>query len=195
MGLYLTAFLSGAAIMVLEIVGFRLLPPYFGYSTAVWGSLLGVIMVALSAGYYAGGSLADRRPAPRVLYLVIGVAAGYNLLVLVGYPTLMRLSARLDVVAGSLVATVLLLGVPMFALGAVSPFVIRLLAGEGRVGTVAGRVYGVSTVGGIVGTFGTSFYLIPEFGIRVSLATAFAVLLLAATLGLLARRPRALGST
>jgi len=188
--LYLTSFLCGATIMVLEILGFRMLPPYFGASTAVWGALLGVVMVALTAGYYAGGWLADRSPHPRMLYLMVGGAAAYTLLVLLGYRRILDFAARFELVTGSLLASTLLFAVPLAALGTVSPFVIRLLAREGAVGTVAGHVYAVSTVGSIVGTFLTSFYLIPSLGIRTSLGLALVTLVVVAGLGVVGALPR-----
>ena len=186
MALYLTSFLCGGVIMMLEILGFRLLPPYFGYSIYVWASLLGVVMVALSVGYYAGGFLADRRPHPRMPYLMITIAAAYNLLLLFSYPAILRFSMRLEPVAGSLLATLLLFGIPMTTLSTVSPFLIRLLAAHGSVGTVAGRIYAVSTIGSIAGTFLTSFYLIPTIGTRASLIVSFVTLTVVAGLGLLA---------
>jgi len=124
-GLYATSFVSGAAIMLLEILGFRLLPPYFGYSMAVWGALLGVVLAALSVGYYAGGALADRHPRPRTLYLMILVAAGYTLLVLQGHPAMLGFAARFELVPGVTLAALLLLALPMTALSTVSPLLIR----------------------------------------------------------------------
>ena len=191
MGLYLTSFLCGATIMVLEILGFRLLPPYFGASISVWGSLLGVVMVALAVGYYAGGFLADRMPYPRMLYLMVLVAAGYNLLVLVAYRDILEFAMRFDLVTGSLAASLLLFAVPMATLGTVSPFIIRLLARDGAVGTVAGHVYAVSTVGSLAGTFLASFYLIPTIGIRASLTLSLVTLTVVAGLGLLGSGLRA----
>lgn len=192
MGLCLTSFLCGAVIMVVEILGFRLLPPYFGYSMAVWGALLGVVMVALSAGYALGGVLADRYPRPGMLYAMVLVALGYAVLLLVTYPAVLRAASRFGVLGGSLLAAAFLFAVPMTALGTVSPYVIRLLAREGKVGSAAGGVYAISTAGSIVGTFLTSFYLIPTHGSRASLAVVGATLGLVAGLGLLgATRGRA----
>lgn len=190
MGLYLTSFLSGAAIMGLEILGFRLLPPYFGYSIAVWGCLLGIVMVALAAGYYLGGVLADRRPDPALLYLLILVAAGHTLLLRFAAPAMLGFAAGFGLVPGSLLASLLLFGVPMTALSTVSPFVIRLVAGPDAVGGAAGRVYGVSTVGSIAGTLLTSFYLIPGAGTHATLTGWFFVLTLVGGLGLAAFRRR-----
>ncbi len=194
MGFHLTAFLGGAAIMALEILGFRLLPPYFGYSMAVWGCLLGVVMVALAGGYYLGGRLADRRPHPAALYPLILVAAGYTLLLLVAAPAILRAAARLALVPGALLATTLLFAVPMTALSTISPFLTRLLAARGAVGSAAGGVYAVSTAGSIVGTLLTSFYLIPVAGTRVTLGAIVGALAGLGALGLVASRRWAAGA-
>lgn len=191
MVLYLTSFLCGTTIMVLEIVGFRLLPPSFGSSIQVWGSFLGVVMVALSAGYYGGGVMADRWPRAPVLYLLVLIAAAYDLMVLVTYPAITEFSTRFELIPGSLLAGLLLFAIPMATLAAVSPFITRLLAREGAVGSVAGTVYAVSTLGSIAGTFLTSFYLIPTIGIRASFTVSFATLCFVAGLGLVTSGLRA----
>lgn len=192
LSLYLTSFLCGATIMLLEMLGFRLLPPYFGYSITVWGTLLGVVMVALTAGYYAGGSLADRRPHGRTLYLLILAAAGYTLLLLFSYPAVLRYSARFDLLPGTILASVLLFAVPMGMLSTVSPFVIRLLAREDGIGSVAGTVYAVSTVGSIAGTVLTAFYLVPVIGTRATLVVAVVSLAVVGGVGVLASPASAL---
>ena len=184
-GLYATSFVSGAAIMLLEILGFRLLPPYFGYSMAVWGALLGVVLAALSVGYYAGGALADRHPRPRTLYLMILVAAGYTLLVLQGHPAMLGFAARFELVPGVTLAALLLLALPMTALSTVSPLLIRLLAAQRSLGSAAGTVYAVSTAGSLAGTFLASFYLVPTVGTRASLWVAVLTLAFVGTVGFL----------
>lgn len=171
--------------MILEILGFRMLPPYFGYSIHVWGSLLGIVMVALSGGYYLGGVLADRRPDRRVLYLLVLAAAAYGFFLWFAYPAILTFAVGFGLVPGSLLATALLFAVPMTTLSTVSPFVIRLLAREGRVGSAAGTIYAISTCGSIGGTFATSFYLIPTIGTQASLQVTWIILVLVAGLGLL----------
>ncbi|MGH7264635.1 MAG: fused MFS/spermidine synthase, partial [Candidatus Rokuibacteriota bacterium] len=158
--------------MLLEVLGFRLLPPYFGYSMPVWGALLGVVLAALTVGYYAGGRLADRRPEARALYVLILVAAVYGLALLGTYPTILGGAARFGLVGGAGLASLLLFAVPVAALGTVSPFLTRLLAREGEIGRTAGTIYAVSTVGSIAGTFLTSFYLVPTIGTRAALVVA-----------------------
>ncbi|HLE43458.1 MAG TPA: fused MFS/spermidine synthase [Methylomirabilota bacterium] len=184
-GLYATSFVSGAAIMLLEILGFRLLPPYFGYSMAVWGALLGVVLAALAVGYYAGGALADRHPYPRTLYLMILLAAGYTLLVLQGHPAMLGFAARFELVPGVTLAALLLLALPMTALSTVSPLLIRLLAAQRSLGSAAGTVYAVSTAGSLAGTLVASFYLVPTVGTRASLWVAVLTLAFVGTVGFL----------
>jgi spermidine synthase len=165
--LMLVAFLSGAILMALELVGSRLLAPSFGGSIFVWGSLIGVFMAALSCGYYLGGRLVDRWPSSLLLALLLAIAGGV-ILFLPRYGTaicdaiMMRdIGAR----AGPLLTCAILFFIPGMLMGVTSPFVIRLLArAVGEVGRTAGAVYAVSTVGSIVGTLATAFYLIPEIG-------------------------------
>ena len=82
---FATAFISGFVILSLEMLGFRFLSPYFGYSTYTWGSLLGVIMAALSIGYYFGGILADRKPEGVLALKAILFSIGYMILIALFY--------------------------------------------------------------------------------------------------------------
>jgi len=183
LALLLVAFLSGAILMALEIVGSRVLAPCFGGSIYVWGSLIGVFLGALSLGYYLGGRLVDRWPRP-------GLLAGFLLLsgILV---VLMPLYGSLvcDSIsiwdfgdrAGPLVACLTLFFFPGMLMGTTSPFVIRLTARTvNHVGQTAGAVYAISTVGSIAGTLGTAFYLLSWLGLRNILFLLGALLILTA---------------
>lgn len=191
-GVYITtiAFLTGASVMIVELAASRVLSPYFGNTLYTWTALIGVIMVALSAGYYAGGRLADRRPTLTVLLHLVSAAAAFVILV----PILaLKVTASLapegrqpDILWGPLLAALLLFAVPGILLGSVSPFAIKLLSlrtENARVGTSAGTVSGLSTVGSVLGTFGAGFVLIPSLGIRTIFIVVGAVLFAAAALG------------
>jgi spermidine synthase len=167
--LLLVAFLSGAILMALEIVGSRVLAPTFGGSIFVWGSLIGVFLAALSIGYYLGGAVADRAPRPWLLSLLL-LASGCFVLLLPHYG-----SAICDQIgqrdfgprANPLLACLVLFFAPGALMGITSPFVIRLTArAVEQVGHTAGVVYAVSTLGSIAGTLGSAFYLIPAYGTR-----------------------------
>jgi spermidine synthase len=166
-------FASGMASLGVEFGASRLLAPYFGTSLYVWGVLIGLILVYLSAGYVIGGRLADRYPRDDVLYQITAWAGLWiGVIPLVSYPILLASqqgfrTLSVGLVAGTLLAVVLLFAVPVTLLGCVSPFAIRLLLTDiATGGNTAGRVYALSTVGSILGTFVPVFWLIPTFGTR-----------------------------
>lgn len=157
---------SGFLVMSLELLGVRLLAPYFGYSSYVFGSLIGLILLALSVGYVVGGYLGDRSSKPRLFFGLMLAAAGYVLIASIMYPIFLESIASLGSIAGSLLATTVLLGFPMVILAATSPYFIKVLASgfHQGIGFSAGTVYAISTMGSLAGTFLTSFYFIPELG-------------------------------
>jgi spermidine synthase len=192
--LHVLVFAGGAGTLATEIAASRLLAPYFGSSTIVWANIIGLILVYLSVGYWLGGKLADRRPDPRLLGGIVVVAA----LVIATTPFVARpildLAVRgldaVDVgaVVGSFFAALALFAIPVTLLGAVSPFAIRLaLVDVGQAGTVAGRLYALSTVGSIVGTFLSAIVTIPLLGTQRTMLGSAALLLIAAALLLGAR--------
>jgi spermidine synthase len=185
--LLLSVFISGAAVMALELLASRLLAPVFGNSIFVWGSLIGVVLAALSLGYYLGGRLADREPNLHTLSAVI-FAAG---ILVVTLPALAPpvfegvIGLNLGERYSPLLATTLLLAVPSILLGMVSPYAIRLGARTvKRMGKASGNLYALSTLGSIVGTFVTVFVLIPELGVNKILVAVGVTLLVVAFLGL-----------
>ncbi|MHB9144428.1 MAG: spermidine synthase [Symbiobacteriia bacterium] len=183
---------SGAVLMSLELLGSRLLAPYFGNSLVVWGSLISVFLSALSLGYLLGGRAADRWPQPKVLIRVV-LAAGLWVAVLPWFaaPLLKAMADRgLDPRVATLTASVLLFLGPSVLMGMVSPLAIRLRArGVEHIGQDAGGLYALSTLGSIAGTIATSFWLIPALGTRALLETlGLVLLLLAGGLGLRERR-------
>jgi len=179
-----TAFATGAIVMVLEMVGFRLLSPFFGYSLYLWGSLLGVIMAALALGYDLGGRLADRRPSLPLLYATLLGTAVLILGTLYAYPAIIRVSVRRPLVPGSVLAATLLCFVPMVGLSVTPPFVIRAIAATATVGITAGRIYAASAAGSILGTLASAFVLITALGPQASWILAGLLLLLVAAYGL-----------
>ncbi|HEU5300089.1 MAG TPA: fused MFS/spermidine synthase [bacterium] len=165
---------SGAVLMALEIVGSRVLAPYFGSSVYVWGSLISIFLAALSLGYYLGGLAADRWPRPGVLALTLGTAGILILLLpLAARPILEAFSAwDLGPRTTPLLASLVLFALPSVLMGATSPFAIKLAATTlATVGNTAGMLYAISTAGSILGTLLTAFVLIPAMGVRAILYT------------------------
>ena len=180
-------FVVGAASLGAEIAATRLLAPYFGASTIIWANTIATVLVALSAGYALGGRVADHAPHRSVLCGIVLAAA----LMLAAVPfvsaPLLRLAAgalgsmSLGGFLGSLAAVLALVAVPILLLGTVAPFAIRLsLARPERAGSVSGRLYAISTVGSLTGTFLAALVLIPFAGThRTFLAFALALALVA----------------
>lgn len=161
--LYLIAGWSGFFVMAIELLGGRLLAPYFGSSIYVWGAIITVFMLALSLGYLWGGRASLYAPSLRRLATILLAAAMTTLPVLLwGDSLLERLSAVIgDPRFGSLAAAALLFFVPTSVSGMVSPYAVRLLvADRASAGHLAGKLYFVSTFGSAAGTILTSFYLV-----------------------------------
>ena len=165
--LFATAFVSGAVVMALEILGSRLLAPVFGNSLFVWGALIGVILAAMSSGYAMGGWLADRHRGAAVLAgLLLGSGAWTLLLAWAGQPVMFTVSAWIDDPRwGPCLAASVLLAPPAFGLSGVLPALLRLsIEDMGHLGRHTGAMIAVSTVGSLVGTWGTAFYLLTWLG-------------------------------
>lgn len=189
--LIVTAAVCGAAVMAIEVLGARIVGPFFGSSLFVWTALISVTLVSLAAGYAAGGVAADREGGGKALaFLVLG--AGFlALLVPLGRSSVLTACAGLGLRAGALAAAALLFGPPLFLLGAVSPVVVRLAApAPGHLGRTVGVLSAVSTAGSFAGTLATGYVLIPWIGVTRVLAMTGAILVgLAAVLLLAARKP------
>jgi len=188
-------FISGMASLGVEFGASRLLAPYFGTSLYVWGVLIGLILVYLSAGYVIGGRLADRHPRDEVLYQITAWAGLWiGIIPLVSYPILLISQqgfkeVSVGLVLGTLLAVVVLFAAPVILLGCVSPFAIRLLLRDVETGgNTAGRVYALSTAGSILGTFLPVFWFIPTYGTRPTLEGFGLVLVGVSIAGLWPRR-------
>jgi spermidine synthase len=187
--LSVVVFAAGAGTLATEIAASRLLAPYFGSSTIVWANIIGLILLYLSIGYWLGGKVADRRPEPRVLggMILIGALA-IAVTPFIARPILDLALRGLDAVSvgavvGSFFAALALFAVPVTLLGAVSPFAIRLaLDSVEEAGSVAGRLYAISTVGSIVGTFVSAIVTIPLIGTQRTMLGSAVLLVLAAAL-------------
>jgi spermidine synthase len=192
--IYTVAFVTGAIVMSFEMLGSRYLNPYFGSGIYTWAALISTVLIALTAGYFIGGALADRTASPAILALTVIAGSVYLLVLPTFAPAVLEfvLAGIDDVRAGSLVSALALMFFPVAFLGMYSPFAIRLLLHSAqRSGRVSGAVYGISTAGSIVGTLGTTFVLIPAIGSRAITLTLGALGLMAGlALLALARLPR-----
>jgi len=175
------AFISGFSIMAVEMLGGRILAPWFGASIYIWGSIISTFLVALAIGYLIGGKLSLHNPSLR-RYGYLFLSAGISLLPVILYAeTLIALTYQItdDPRYGSLIASFLLFFIPAVILGMIAPYSIRLLVtSEQTSGFSAGILYFISTLGSALGTIGTAFYFVLYFEINhIILSTSFAVML------------------
>lgn len=186
--LYVIAFISGFVMMSYEILGVRMLAPFYGSSVYVWGAAISVFMAGLSAGYAAGGKLADRRADGKMLALLTLVPA----LLIVLFPVYayglgnVIFTLELDSRLGALLLSLLLFFVPSGFIGALLPVITEIQAEKtGKSGSAAGNVYSASTAGSIAGTLFTSFYLISWAGVAQGIVLTGSLLIVNAAVCLI----------
>ncbi len=183
------AFVSGFCIMTVEMLGARIMAPYFGGSVSVWGSIITVFMLALALGYLLGGRLSMRNPNALVFASFYVSAALFSLPIILFADAIMRpiFLAVEDARYGSLLASIVMFSVPTTLLGMISPYSVRLLVqSEEHSGQMAGLLFFVSTIGSAAGTLGTSFYFVLWWELNRILWGAVSALLIAAAIILLA---------
>lgn len=178
---YAISFIASFCILVIEIVAGRILAPFVGVSLYTWTSIIGVVLAGISIGAFMGGNLADRFPGKKTL--------GW-LLLISGFATLL-ISPVTNIVAGYhfpttlmlriLIVTTITFFVPSFILGMISPVVVKLAVQNlDKVGNVVGKIYAVSTLGSIIGTFSAGFFLISWMGTRQIILAMGSILVLTA---------------
>lgn len=184
--IYTLAFCSGFCIMGIELLGGRILAPFFGSSVHIWGSIITVFMLSLSLGYLLGGKLSVYQASLK-RYGLIFICAGCTVLPIVFFSSWAMENIFLlieDSRYGSLFASMVLFFIPTVILGMISPYSVRLLVTDkDKSGQIAGRLYFVSTLGSALGTIITSFYLVLWFNVD-DIITVFSVTLV--VLGLIA---------
>jgi spermidine synthase len=171
--LLVTALVTGAVVMALEILGSRLLAPVFGNSLFVWGALIGVILAAMSGGYAFGGWVSDRYPGAQVLAGLLLFSGAWTFLIAwLGQPVLFAVAKAIeDPRWGPCVAAALLLGPPAFGLSGVLPAMLRLAVLDLEYfGRHTGRMIALSTMGSLAGTWGTAFFFLSWIGSQALVA-------------------------
>ncbi|WP_276254459.1 spermidine synthase [Halomontanus rarus] len=179
----LAVFISGVASMGLEILAGRIVAPQFGSSIYTWGSIIGVFLAALSLGYHQGGKRAERATNREMTWLFIATAA-YVAVLLFARDPLLTATATINLPPryASLPAIIIMFGPPTYFLGFISPYAAQLSQKEG-IGEASGHVYALGTIGSIVGTFATTFLLIPSLSIG-QIGLVFGLLLVVTAVGL-----------
>src|SRR5512138_2033570 len=189
--LLFTVFTAGMTTLAAELAASRLIGNVFGTSNLVWASIIGLILIYLTVGYFLGGKWADRNPTPAAMYRVL--AWGAFTLGLVPYiagPVLRSAATAFEVlqigILGiSFVVVLILFSIPITLLGTISPFAIRLSVDDtSRAGQISGRIYAISTLGSFIGTFLPTLVTIPAIGTKNTFLVFSLALLFVALAGL-----------
>jgi hypothetical protein len=181
------ALILGFALMGFEMLGSRYLYPYFGGGINTWASLIATVLVALMLGYLLGGALVDRTMSPRLCGGLLAIAGVYLFTIPLWVDPLFgwMLTSVGDGMTGIVLAATILLLLPLTLMSTFTPFAVRLLLVSVTFGgRIVSYVYGVSTVGNVLGTLVTTFMLVPEFGSR-ALTMIFAGVTIACGIGMM----------
>lgn len=189
--IYMVVFVSGMASLAVEFAASRLLGNYFGTSNLVWASIIGLILIYLTVGYFIGGAWADRSPKYETLFKILSWAAlSISLIPLISRPILRLASNAFDalelgVLVGSFTSVMILFIIPVSLLGMASPFAIRLCIQDAQhAGKISGRIYAISTLGSFAGSFLPVLVLIPMMGTYRTFLVIGSILLFFSLLGL-----------
>ena len=169
--LLFTVFVSGMTTLAAELAAGRLIGNVFGTSNLVWASIIGLILIYLTLGYFLGGKWADKNPTPGAMYRILAWGAfTIGLVPYIAGPVLRSAATAFEalsvgIMAGSFIAVLILFSVPITLLGAISPFAIRLSVDDtSKAGQVSGQIYAISTLGSFIGTFLPTLVTIPTIG-------------------------------
>lgn len=189
--LYLVVFTSGMTTLAVELSASRLLGNVFGTSNIVWANVIGLMLLYLTAGYFIGGRWADRSPKFTTLFQIILWGSFLNATIpMIARPIVTAsgeavFGAQASLALGSFISILVLFSVPVTLLGMVSPFVIRLAVTDvSTSGKVAGQIYGISTLGSLLGTFLPVLLVIPELGTVRTFLLFSSILFVIAFIGL-----------
>ena len=165
--LFLVLLIEGGALMAVELMGAKLVAPFYGNSLYVWTAVLTITVLGLTLGYYTGGRLAKKGASETTLFVVLQISAVLVLALPMTASIALALTKGMDLIAGICVTCILLLLPPMLCFGIVGPMVVSLMSSQlETVGKTAGTVYFTSTFGGIAATFFLGLYFIPVAGLR-----------------------------
>ena len=186
-----TVFVSGMTTLAAELAAGRLIGNVFGTSNLVWASIIGLILIYLTLGYFLGGKWADANPTPGAMYRILAWGAfTIGLVPYIAGPVLKFAATAFEalnvgIMAGSFIAVLILFSVPITLLGAISPFAIRLLVDDtSKAGQVSGQIYAISTLGSFIGTFIPTLLTIPTIGTKLTFFVFGLFLLFVALAGL-----------
>ncbi len=179
--IYIIAFLSGAIVLVLEISGTRILAPFYGVTIYVWAAMITITLFSLSMGYFAGGKVADKFSEKNLLSFILFLSAFFIFIIPYISNYVLFITSQTGHKAGAFLSSFLILAIPLFFLGSITPYCLKLSAGDiKKIGITAGKLYGISTLGSLSGALITVFLLIPYLSIKFIIFLLSLILFLSA---------------
>ncbi|MCF8298383.1 MAG: fused MFS/spermidine synthase [Saprospiraceae bacterium] len=177
--LLLIAFWEGATVMACELFGAKMIAPFFGTTIYSWAGVLAITLGGLAAGYYFGGWLTTKYKPIKLLNIILISSGAFMLLMPFISNGIMTAAINMNILSGLILSLIVFLFPPIVFFGMVSPVIIHaLVSSVDATGKTAGRVYAISTVGGVLNTLFLGFYIIPEFGIKIPTLIYGAIILL-----------------
>lgn len=165
---FLLSFIEGAAVMATELLGAKMLAPYFGSSLYVWATVLAITLGGLALGYFLGGILSYKSKNPLTLFYVLLAAAIFTILMPFTSKVVLWAIGLHALIPSVIASSICILLPPVIMMGMVSPLIIRAITSDiDQSGRAAGAIYAISTLGGILATFAFGFYIIPSFGLTL----------------------------
>jgi spermidine synthase len=189
--LYLTVFIAGMSTLAVEFTTSRMLQTVYGTSNIVWANVIGLVLLFLTLGYFLGGKLADKQPFPTTFYQLVTFTGFSSVFFLLLTSVVLKSAAaaladlQVGAIISSLIVVVLALAIPVTLLGCMSPFAIRLAVQDvGEAGRVSGRIYAISTMGSLLGTYMPVLVTIPLLGSRITAVLFGSLLIIIGLVGL-----------
>ncbi|MBS1781068.1 MAG: fused MFS/spermidine synthase [Bacteroidetes bacterium] len=178
--LLIISFVEGSCVMVAELAGGKMLAPFYGTSLYVWASTLALTLGGLTIGYYLGGELSKRdlEKRQKALFTILAIASALVMIMPMLADFIMKRTMDMSFLTGVITSQFIFLLPPIMGMGMVSPLLISMIAEHNASGKAAGLVYAVSTLGGVISTLLTGFWLVPVVGISLPCIVIGALLLI-----------------
>lgn len=180
--LYFIVFICGGTVLAIEILGTRIVGPYYGVSIYLWSALISVTLIALSAGYMIGGRVADKKNSLTLLAFIIAVSGIIIILIPLSRNLVFNITEGLGLRVSVFISSFILFFPPLTLLGMVSPYAVKLRTQSlDVIGTRTGDLYSISTIGSVLAALLTGYFLIPNIGV-IKLTISFGILLIITSL-------------
>jgi hypothetical protein len=177
--IFFLSFVEGAIVLLIELVAVNLITPFYGVSIYLWSGVLCATLTGLASGYFVAGALSKKNNPMHLYAASLGIGVFTFLMPLIA-SVFIPLTMEMELKTGITISSFVLVFPCLFMCGLVSPMIIQLINNKQAIaGSVAGTVFMVSTIGGVLMTFIAGLILIPKAGIRATLNVSSALMILA----------------